>query len=65
MWRTQNASIFILNACKMLDGKQNGSNLKAMNNLPLAKRAQILSMLCEGISMPVDQPGCRSAHITI
>ncbi len=35
----------------MLDGKQNSSYIKSMNKLPLDKRVQILSMLCEGSSM--------------
>src|ERR1700730_7692637 len=35
----------------MLDEKQNGSHSRGMNKLPLTKRVQILSMLCEGSSM--------------
>ena len=35
----------------MLDGKHINSYNRGMNKLPLAKRAQILSMLCEGSSM--------------
>ncbi len=35
----------------MLNGKQISSYKGAMNKLPLAKRAQILAMLCEGASM--------------
>lgn len=35
----------------MLDAKHKTSYLRGMNKLPLAKRAQILSMLCEGSSM--------------
>src|SRR5438034_9046651 len=35
----------------MLDGKQHRSYIRGMNKLPLAKRVQILSMLCEGSSM--------------
>src|SRR5438445_1360355 len=35
----------------MLDAKQISSYIKGMNKLPLAKRVQILSMLCEGSSM--------------
>ena len=37
----------------MLDVKHNRSDNRGMNKLPLAKRVQILSMLCEGSS-------CRS-----
>src|SRR4030081_2541421 len=37
----------------MLDEKHNRSYIRGMNKLPLAKRVQILSMLCEGSS-------CRS-----
>jgi IS1 family transposase len=35
----------------MLDEKQHRSHTRGVNKLPLAKRAQILSMLCEGNSM--------------
>jgi hypothetical protein len=35
----------------MFDAKQDGSYISGMNKLPLAKRVQILSMLCEGSSM--------------
>lgn len=35
----------------MLDGKHISSYIKSMNKLPLYKRVQILSMLCEGSSM--------------
>src|SRR6266481_6755867 len=35
----------------MLDEKHNLSYIRGMNKLPLAKRVQILSMLCEGSSM--------------
>src|SRR5260370_25460190 len=35
----------------MLDEKQDRSYIGGMNKLPLAKRVQILSMLCEGSSM--------------
>jgi IS1 family transposase len=35
----------------MLGKKHNRSNIQGMNKLPLAKRVQILSMLCEGSSM--------------
>ena len=35
----------------MRDGTQRSSYTRAMNKLPLAKRVQILSMLCEGSSM--------------
>src|ERR1700761_7069086 len=35
----------------MLDEKHNRSDNRGMNKLPLAKRVQILSMLCEGSSM--------------
>lgn len=35
----------------MLDDKHNRSYSRGMNKLPLAKRVQILSMLCEGSSM--------------
>ena len=35
----------------MLDEKHNRSYIGGMNKLPLAKRVQILSMLCEGSSM--------------
>jgi len=35
----------------MLDEKQERSYIRGMNKLPLAKRVQILSMLCEGSSM--------------
>src|SRR5947208_7685276 len=35
----------------MLDEKQRSAHMRGMNKLPLAKRAQILSMLCEGSSM--------------
>ena len=33
---------------KMLDAKHISSHIGGMNKLPLAKRVQILSMLCEG-----------------
>jgi IS1 family transposase len=36
---------------KTLDCKHKSSDKKGMNKLPLAKRVQILSMLCEGSSM--------------
>src|SRR3981081_2930885 len=36
---------------KMPDEMHNHSYLRGMNKLPLAKRVQILSMLCEGSSM--------------
>jgi IS1 family transposase len=35
----------------MLDERHNRSYIRGMNKLPLAKRIQILSMLCEGSSM--------------
>src|SRR5882672_8316597 len=35
----------------MLDAKHKISHIRGMNKLPLAKRVQILSMLCEGSSM--------------
>ena len=35
----------------MLDAKQKSSDIRGMNKLPLTKRVQILSMLCEGSSM--------------
>jgi transposase len=35
----------------MLDDKHNRSYNRGMNKLPLAKRVQILSILCEGSSM--------------
>jgi IS1 family transposase len=35
----------------MLDAKHKSSDKRGMNKLPLAKRVQILSMLCEGSSM--------------
>jgi IS1 family transposase len=35
----------------MLAGKQKSSYIQGMNKLPLAKRTQILTMLCEGMSM--------------
>lgn len=35
----------------VLDAKQISSHIRGMNKLPLAKRVQILSMLCEGSSM--------------
>src|SRR3954454_24629289 len=35
----------------MLAAKHESSYIRAMNKLPLAKRVQILSMLCEGVSM--------------
>lgn len=35
----------------MLDAKHKSSYIKGMNKLPLQKRVQILSMLCEGSSM--------------
>jgi IS1 family transposase len=35
----------------MLDAKHKSSDTGAMNKLPLAKRVQVLSMLCEGSSM--------------
>ena len=35
----------------MLDGKHINSYNRGMNKLPLAKRAQILTLLCEGMSM--------------
>ena len=36
---------------KMLDAKHKSSYLMGMNRLPLEKRAQILGMLCEGMSL--------------
>lgn len=36
---------------KMLDAKHESSYYMGMNKLPLAKRVQILAMLCEGSSM--------------
>ena len=41
-----------------LDPKQISSYLMGMNKLPLAKRIQILAMLCEGFVHAVDQPRC-------
>src|SRR5882757_171571 len=35
----------------ILDVKHKSSDTRSMNRLPLAKRVQILSMLCEGSSM--------------
>ena len=35
----------------MLDAKRASSHNRGMNKLPLAKRAQILNLLCEGMSM--------------
>jgi transposase-like protein len=35
----------------MLNEMHNRSHIMGMNKLPLAKRVQILSMLCEGSSM--------------
>ena len=35
----------------MLDSKQKSSYSRGMNKLPVAKRAQILTLLCEGVSM--------------
>src|SRR5665213_509824 len=35
----------------MLDAKHKSSDTRGMNKLPLAKRAQILNLLCEGMSM--------------
>jgi len=35
----------------MLDGKHHASYIMSMNKLPIAKRVQILSLLCEGSSM--------------
>jgi IS1 family transposase len=35
----------------LLDGKHERSHITGMNKLPLAKRAQIRSMLCEGVSL--------------
>ena len=35
----------------MLDTKHKSSYIIGMNKLPIAKRVQILSMLCEGSSM--------------
>lgn len=35
----------------MLDAKHNSSYIIGMNKLPIAKRVQILAMLCEGSSM--------------
>lgn len=35
----------------MLDAKKESSYIRGMNKLPLSKRVQILSMLCEGSSM--------------
>jgi IS1 family transposase len=35
----------------MLDAKNKSSHIKGMNKLPLEKRVQILSLLCEGSSM--------------
>src|SRR5580700_6485808 len=35
----------------MLVAKQESNYIRGMNKLPLAKRAQILTLLCEGMSM--------------
>src|SRR5437660_10186170 len=35
----------------MLANKYNSSYIRGMNKLPLAKRAQVLTLLCEGVSM--------------
>lgn len=35
----------------MLDAKHKSSDIRGMNKLPSAKRAQILNLLCEGMSM--------------
>src|SRR2546430_16446209 len=35
----------------MLASKQESSYSRGMNKLPLAKRAQVLTLLCEGVSM--------------
>jgi IS1 family transposase len=40
---------FVMN--NILDAKHKSSYIRGMNKLPLAKRVQILSMLCEGSSM--------------
>jgi IS1 family transposase len=40
-----------LNEDNMLDAKYKSSDTRGMNKLPVAKRVQILSMLCEGSSM--------------
>src|SRR5579884_3456046 len=45
------ASTFYKDACIMLDTKHKSSYQNRMNKLPLTKRVQILSMLCEGSSM--------------
>jgi hypothetical protein len=51
-WRGKDASIISqLVLAIMLDAKQKSPDTRGMNKLPLAKRAQILSMLCEGSSM--------------
>jgi IS1 family transposase len=36
---------------KLLDAKHKSSDIRGMNKLPIAKRVQILSLLCEGASM--------------
>lgn len=48
---THNASISVELACICLDAKHESSYIMTMNKLPIAKRVQILSMLCEGSSM--------------
>jgi IS1 family transposase len=40
-----------LSASFLLDAKHKSSYRKGMNKLPLAKRVQVLQMLCEGMSM--------------
>ena len=43
----------------MLDAKHKSSHIRGMNKLPLAKRVQILSLLCEGIVHAGDLPRRR------
>src|SRR6202049_3273884 len=44
-------ALSLSDACMTLDAKQDHSYNRGMNKLPLTKRVQILSMLCEGSSM--------------
>src|ERR1700720_574201 len=42
---------FTVLLANMIDPKQESSYYRGMNKLPLAKRAQVLELLCEGMSM--------------
>lgn len=50
---------------KMFDAKQKSPYLKGMNKLPVAKRAQVLAMLCEGASMRSTSRVCDVSFVSV